>query len=147
MATNSKIRDHAGRFLPGHPIGAATRWKDVSGNPAGRPRARLAFEEAFYAALMGQGSPEEAAELLWQAARNKEPWAIQNLLGRIAPQQAQLKITHEVNDGFDFRKLSDSELAEIGRILERASGAPKQITGGTVPARLENVHPAGVADC
>jgi hypothetical protein len=34
------------------------------------------FEEAFDEALITQGGPEEAAQLLWQAAREKEPWAI-----------------------------------------------------------------------
>jgi hypothetical protein len=140
-------RDVAGRFLPGHPIGTNTRWRNVSGNPAGNTRARRAFEEVFYASLIGEGSPEEAAQLLWKAARNNEPWAIQTLLQRLAPQATTLKLQHEVdNGGFDFSRLSNAELQQLEGILERAAGATPELTGGTLPALPEGIHPDGMAD-
>jgi hypothetical protein len=120
------IRDPRGRFLPGHPIGADTRWRNVSGNPAGNPLARRQFEQAFYQALMGEGSPDEAAKLLWDSARAKEPWAVQALLARVAPQEARLKITPEgsTNDGtYDLTKLSDDELRQLVQLAGRACGA------------------------
>jgi hypothetical protein len=49
-----------------------------SGNPAGKSKGRARFEEAFNDALITQGSAQEAAELLWQAARGKEPWPSRN---------------------------------------------------------------------
>jgi hypothetical protein len=142
------VRDVQGRFLPGHPIGIDTRWRDASGNPAGNPRARRAFEQAFYAAMLAEGTPEEAAQLLWKAARDrKEPWAIQALLQRLAPQITQVKLTHEVdNGGFDFTRLSDTELRQLEGILERATGATPELAGGEMPALLEGVHPDGLAD-
>ena len=51
------------QFQPGN----AHRWQaGQSGNPSGIPRSRLKFEQAFYAALMEQGAPLEAAALLWE---------------------------------------------------------------------------------
>jgi hypothetical protein len=81
------------QFKPGNPH----RWQPgQSGNPSGIPRNRLKFEQAFYAALLGQGSAEEAAALLWEPARAHEPWAVQALLQRLVPQTQQIKLTHEV---------------------------------------------------
>ena len=48
----------------------------------------MQFEEAFKEAFTTEGSPEEAAKLLWEAARGKEPWAIQELCRRFAPADA-----------------------------------------------------------
>jgi hypothetical protein len=129
-ATKSVARDTSGRFLPGHPVGSATRWRNASGNPAGNPRARREFEAAFYAALIGEGAPEEAAKLLWDCARNKEPWAIQALLGRLAPTETRLKISPETNNGtYDLSKLSDTELDTFIQLGARAAG------GANAPAR------------
>ena len=139
MKTEVRVRDSAGRFLLGHPVGANTRWRNVSGNPAGNPRTRRAFEQAFYEAIMGEGSPEEAAKLLWSCARAKEPWAIQALLARVAPQEARLKITPEANtDGtYDLSKLTDTELDLFIELAARAraisgagNAAPRLIEGG-----------------
>jgi hypothetical protein len=41
----TKVRDAAGRFFSGHPIGTNTRWRNTSDNPAGNPRSRRAFAE------------------------------------------------------------------------------------------------------
>ena len=138
-----QFRDTAGRFLPGHPVGTNTRWRNVSGNLAGNSHSRRAFEQAFYQALMGEGSPDEAAKLLWDCARNKEPWALQNLLGRIAPQEARLRITPEANTNgtYDLSRLTDTELdlfiSLAARAAEGANNAtPRLIEGGegTAPA-------------
>jgi hypothetical protein len=133
------VRDAAGRFLPGHGVGENTRWRNASGNPAGNPRSRRAFEQAFYDAIMGEGSPEEAAKLLWNCARAKEPWAIQSLLARVAPQEARLKITPETpnnNGTYDLSKLTDSELdvfielAARARAIGGATNAAARLTEG-----------------
>ena len=79
----------------------------VSGNPAGIPRRRREFEEAFYGALLGQGNPDEAAELLWKAARLGEPWGVQMLLDRIAPKDS--KILLEVTKGEDVEKFDPTK--------------------------------------
>ena len=71
------------------------KWKPgQSGNPAGKSKRRARFEEAFTDALITDGSPEEAAQLLWEAARNKEPWAIQELCRRFSPQPQSLHLVH-----------------------------------------------------
>src|SRR5258706_166904 len=78
----------ATKFKPGNPH----RWQQgQSGNPDGISRSRLKFEETFYAALIEQGAPQEAASLLWQCARAQEPRAVQALLQRLAPQTEQIK--------------------------------------------------------
>jgi hypothetical protein len=141
VLTSKGARDQAGRFLPGHPFGAATHFQpNVSGNPNGLPgysRSRREFEANFYAALMGEGSPAEAAKLLWDCARAKEPWAVQLLLSRIAPHEARLRITPETNGNatYDLSRLTDRELdlfIELaGRARDAASdAAPRLIEGG-----------------
>src|SRR5215472_12076858 len=78
----------ATQFKPGNPH----RWTSgVSGNPAGSSKYRTRFEEAFNEALITEGSPQEAAKLLWEAARAKEPWAIQALCQRFSPQMQSLQ--------------------------------------------------------
>ena len=80
------------RFKPGNPH----RWQSgQSGNPSGIVRSRLKFEEAFFTALIEQGAPLEAATLLWTCARAREPWAVQALLQRLAPDAQRIKVTHE----------------------------------------------------
>lgn len=103
------------QFKPGN----AHRWQPgQSGNPAGVPRSRLKFEQAFYDALIGQGVPEEAAALLWDCARQREPWAVQALLQRLAPQTQQIKLTHEVeNEAIDYTRLSSEELEQLEDFL------------------------------
>jgi hypothetical protein len=119
--------DAAGRFRPGNTAGLPTRWSaGASGNPAGLSKARRVFEAAFYAALVGEGTAEEAAKLLWAAARKLEPWAVQLLLQRLAPTPTEIRLKHEVegNDRFDYSKLSDGELEQLEGILLRAAGPP-----------------------
>jgi hypothetical protein len=110
------------RFKPGNPH----RWQPgQSGNPDGIARRRLEFERAFYEALLGQGAAEEAASLLWDAARDREPWAIQVLLQRLAPETKQINVTHGLKDEeFDYEQLSDEELATLAQIAERAKVQP-----------------------
>ena len=92
-----------GKYRPGQSGSPATQFKPgnkhrcqpgQSGNPAGIARGRLQFEERFYEALLGHGSAEETAGLLWDAARKREPWAIQAILQRLAPEAKQINITH-----------------------------------------------------
>ncbi len=113
------------------------RWTaGVSGNPAGKSRYRVQFDEAFNQALITQGSPEEAAQLLWEAARAKEPWAIQNLCQRFAPQTQNLRLTHEVNhDEFDYSRLSDQQLAQLEALLDQAHVQPDIPDSGEGPAK------------
>src|ERR1041384_5109922 len=85
------------------------RWRPgQSGNPGGIARSRLRFEECFYAALIGQGDADEAASLLWECARKREPWAVQALLQRLAPETKQIKLTHGVDDEqtIDYTRLT-----------------------------------------
>ena len=125
----------AGRFKPGKSGNPATafkpgnrhRWQPgQSGNPAGIPKSRLQFEERFNAALLGMGTPEEAAALLWDPARKQEPWAVVLLLQRLAPETKQIKLTHGVQDeqAIDFEKLNDDQIAQLRAILEHAKVEP-----------------------
>ncbi len=116
--------------------GNAYRWpRGVSGNPAGLPQTRLNFERAFNTALLGEGSPEEAAKLLWEAARKGEAWAIQNLCQRFAPQTQSLHLVHEVNnDAFDYSKLTDEQLKQLDAIMEQAGAQPLSPAEGEGPA-------------
>jgi hypothetical protein len=121
---------HAHRFPPG-----------VSGNPLGMSKRRAQFEAAFYDALMSRGNPDEAAKLLWECARGKEPWAMQLLLARIAPEPNKFKVevTRGQDEIVDFSRLSDSELEVLERILERARPVAA-IEGRALPTELADVH-------
>lgn len=125
------------KIVPGHP------WRfqpGQSGNPAGIPQRRREFEQSFYAALMGQGAPEEAARLLWESARKKEPWAVQLLLQRIAPESSKVKLeVSRGQDEIDFSRLTDAELEAMERILERARPVAA-LEGGEIAAEPADVH-------
>jgi len=114
------------RFKTGISGNEATKWKPgQSGNLAGKSKQRTQFEEAFNEALITQGGPEEAARLLWESARSKEPWAIQELCRRFAPQTQSLHLIHEVdNDKLDSSKLTDDQIQQLDAILEQAGAQP-----------------------
>ena len=131
------------KFKPGQSGNPATQFKQgnphrwipgVSGNASGKSRYRTQFEEAFNDALITQGSPEEAAQLLWQAAREKEAWAIQNVCQRFAPQTQSLKLTHEVHhDAIDYSQLTDEQLEQLDSLLDQASPKSDSSEGGEGP--------------
>jgi hypothetical protein len=118
-------------FQPGN----KHRWiAGVSGNPTGKSRYRAQFDEAFNQALITQGSAEEAAKLLWEAARAGEAWAVQNLCQRFAPQTQNLRLTHEVNhDEIDYAKLTDGQLEQLDALLEQAAVQSAATKGGEGP--------------
>jgi hypothetical protein len=122
------------QFKPGNPH----RWQSgKSGNPAGIGPRRLEFEKTFYEALLGQGSAEEAAYLLWAAARDREPWAMQALLQRLAPETKQINVNHGFQDDeLDYERLSDEDLANAREIAERAKALPSANQGGTGTSQL-----------
>ena len=124
------------RFKPGVSGNETAKWRPgQSGNPAGKSKRRVQFEETFNEALIIQGGPEEAAKLLWEAARSKEPWAIQELCRRFAPQTQSLHLVHEVNnDAFDYSKLTDEQLQQLDAILEQADAQPLSPAEGEGPA-------------
>ena len=115
----------ATKFKPGNPH----RWQGgASGNPTGKSRYRAQFEALFNEALVSQGSPEEAAALLWAAARAKEAWAIQNICARFAPQTQNLHLSQEVNnDQLDYSKLSDEQLEQLEKLLEQTGDQPDAV--------------------
>ena len=117
------------RFKPGVSGNESTRFRPgQSGNPAGRSKLRLQFDECFNEALLNHGSPEEAAQLLWDAARRREPWAIQDLCRRFAPEQHSLRLVHEINnDEIDFTKLTDEQLQQLEAILAGTQVQPARL--------------------
>src|ERR1017187_1554599 len=124
------------------------RWRPgQSGNPVGIARSRLRFGECFYASLLEQGAAEEAASLLWESARKREPWAVQALLQRLAPETKQIKLTHGVDDEptIDYTRFSDEELEHLDRLLERAKIPAAISETGEGQAQLESIHGAGLA--
>jgi hypothetical protein len=131
------------QFKPGNPH----RWPPgQSGNPSGIPRSRLKFEQAFYTALIEQGAPIEAALLLWECARAREPWAVQALLQRLAPETQRIKLTHEVENEqtIDYTRLTDAEIEQLESLLSRATTPVAETEGGESAAQLEAVCDPGV---
>jgi len=120
------------KFKPGVSGNEATKWKPgQSGNPAGKSKLRLQFIENFNQALITQGSPEEAAQLLWQAARRGEPWAIQDVCRRFAPETQSLRLVQETNqDELDYSKLTDEQLEHLQAVFRRTQDQPAGPGGG-----------------
>jgi len=108
----------------------------------------LRFEESFYTAFIEQGTAEEAASLLWECARKREPWAVQALLQRLAPETKQVRLTHGVDDEttVDYTRLSDEELDRLEELLERAKVPVGTSKNGEGQAQPEGVLGAGLAD-
>jgi hypothetical protein len=132
------------QFKAGNPF----RWPPgQSGNPVGVARSRVQFEEAFYSALLQRGSAEQVASLLWDSALKGEPWAIQLLLQRLAPESKQIKLTHGVEDAnaIDYTKLTDSEIEQLERLLSRATGSDPELESREGEAKLQGVCDAGLA--
>ena len=123
------------RFKPGVSGNEAGKWQPgQSGNPVGKSKMRAQFEDAFTEALLTYGSPEEAARLLWDAARNKEPWAIQEVCRRLAPQTPSLRLVHQTEEGpLDYDKLTDEQLDQLEAILEKAAHQPLASESGEGP--------------
>ena len=133
------------RFKPGNPH----RWQSgQSGNPSGIVRSRLKFEEAFFTALIEQGAPLEAATLLWTCARAREPWAVQALLQRLAPDAQRIKVTHEDEHetSIDFTRLSDADIEQLEDLIDRATSSDAAIESGESQTQPEAVRDTGVAD-
>src|SRR6476646_9370598 len=124
------------RFKPGVSGNETAKWKaGQSGNAAGKSKRRAQFEDAFNEALITEGNPEEAAKLLWEAARSKEPWAIQELCRRFAPVTESLHMTHEVqNERFDLSRLTTEEILQFETYIERATAQPPSAEGREGPA-------------
>ena len=118
-------RDASGRLLPGHSVGAATRFKPgVSGNPKGRPPAGLAVRE--HCNLMADWTEEEL-----QSAAN-------------APEAswAQRAAAERMLSCLGDRAHQDTKqaAADFDRICDRTSGKPTQqveVTPG--PSRTQEI--------
>jgi hypothetical protein len=132
-----------GSFKPGDPR-IRPHWQPgQSGNPAGRSKRRIEFEQCLADALATE-HPEEAAgqlaDICWQAARKGEAWSVQLLFARLAPVENVLKLKHqreESNDEFDWSKLTDEEFQTVSRILERIEGEPRLLEEGSGPPKPE----------
>ena len=84
--------------------------------------------------MITQGGPEEAAQLLWGAARSKEPWAIQELCRRFAPESPSLRLVHEVDsDEIDYSKFTDEQIRQLEVILDPPDGQPTPVADGESP--------------
>ena len=125
------------KFKPGICGNETTKWKPgQSGNPAGKSKRRMQFEESFNEALITGGGPDEAAKLLWEAARRKEPWAIQELCRRFAPQTDSMRMIHEVNNDetIDYSRLSDEQIRQLEAILAQSRSQSSPAASGKGPA-------------
>jgi hypothetical protein len=123
MSDKPKDRDPlTGRLLPGNRTGAM--WPaGTSGNPVGKTKRRIQFENALADALAGDNPEQRAQELAdicWAAARKSQAWAVQILFQRLSPQPVAVQMAIErKQDEIDFSKFTDEELEQFGRILER----------------------------
>ncbi len=77
-------------------IGKSTQWTPgKSGNPGGKTRKQAQFEAALADALIGDdpvARAQELSDVVWKAARQSEPWAVQLLFHRLAPQTFSMRL-------------------------------------------------------
>lgn len=77
-------------------MGEKTRFPPgISGNPGGKSKKQRQFEVALADALISADPVERARELsdiTWAAARKFEPWAVQLLFARLAPQTFSMRL-------------------------------------------------------
>lgn len=120
------------RFKPGISGNEAAKWKPrQSGNPAGKSKLHLQFDQSFNEALLAHGSPEEAADLLWEAARERQAWAIQEVCRRFAPEAPSRRLVHEVDrNEIDYSNYTDEQLQQLETILGRPQAKPAGTGGG-----------------
>ena len=73
---------------------------------------------------------------------------VQALLQRLAPETKQIKLTHGADDEptVDYTRLSDEELEQLERLLERAKIPAGTSEDGEGQAQLESIPDAGLAD-
>ena len=97
--------------------------------------------------MLEQGGAEEAADLLWECARKREPWALQALLQRLAPQTQRLKLTHQVQNepAIDYTRLEDAEIEQMERLLLRATN-PVTVRAGPVSMQSQSDSDDPLAD-
>jgi hypothetical protein len=88
------------------------------------------------------------ASLLWEFALKGEPWAIQILLQRLAPESKHIRVTHGAENAaiIDYTKLSDDEIEQLEKLLIRATTPDTQIADGKSPSELQGVRNPGLAD-
>jgi hypothetical protein len=120
------MKRNSTKFKPGASGNEAAQWKPgQSGNPAGKSKLRRQFEEEFNQALVTFGSPQEAAALLWDAARQQEPWAVQELCRRYAPEAHALRVVHERDEHeIDYSQFTDEQLDQLQALLAEAQDQP-----------------------
>src|SRR2546425_12381677 len=125
------------KFKPGVSGNPGAKWKPgQSGNPTGKSKQRAHFEDAFKEALITEVSPGEAAKLLWEAARSKEAWAIQEVCRRFSPVTESLHMTHEVEDDrFDLSRPTVEEIQQFEAYIERATAQPDSVERGEGPTQ------------
>jgi hypothetical protein len=128
----------AKQFAPGNKAGLATRWpRGVSGNPTGRSKTRLQFEEALADALAGENPAaraKELAALVWKAARKGEAWAIMLLFSRLAPEPLKIKMEVSRGEEIDFRQLSNEQIEQLENIFQQLAGPAGLLESGEGPA-------------
>src|ERR1035438_6379796 len=116
------------------------------GSPEIRPASHGAAcnsRRAFTPLSWIEAVRKEVASLLWESARKREPWAIQAVLQRLAPESKQIKMTHGLQNetNIDYTRLSGAELDQIQRLLERA-----RVPTGTGEDGESAPQPEGIRD-
>src|SRR5690242_1848394 len=117
-----------GQFAQANSAGVKTRFrpgnefrfvKGSSGNPTGVSAAQAQFKALLAEAMHNPERLQKALAVLDKALDQNEAWAAQWWLNRIMPAQpVNLKLSHEVEDGIDWSKLTDTEIDQMERVLE-----------------------------
>lgn len=114
-----------GQFQKGHPPTTGS-WKpgQHGGYRGGSQLTELRkqFEVKFYEALVAAMPPSEAVDLLCEAIRKGERWALALYINKIAPDQLKIDLTKtEQPPVFDLRQLSDSEVEAFLQLARKAA--------------------------
>lgn len=125
-----------------------------SGNPIARSREPVAIPRANRSvgpslrrpneALITEGSPEEAVKFLWEAARKGEPWAIQELCCRFAPQTDSLRMNSSVcRRSLSPNSRNDDQVDAMTQALNRPANQARRSLHPRVPVHHRSVSDLG----
>jgi hypothetical protein len=133
-----------GQFTENNTAGVRTQFQPgnryrfprvTSGNLAGVTATQAEFNHLLAEAMRDPARLQKALAALDKSLDAGEAWAAQWWLNRVMPAQpVSLKLSREVDDGIDWSKLTDAEIEQMERILERASKPVAEIESGEGPA-------------
>jgi hypothetical protein len=125
-------------WKPGQSGNPATQWKPGQGGPR-KTKLQREFDVALEAALVTE-TPEKAAKFLanivWNAVKESQPWAVKMLMDKFAPSTLNLSVSKAEPDVNHMQQVFLESIAELPdeeryAIARKLFDAERAINGGS----------------